>query len=66
MPVSRQWGWSVCHASLSMCPSGSEAMRAVKRDMRRLHVTLSGGMPEMMSRLPMGDVLKVPVIHRVA
>ena len=34
--------------------------------MHRLHVTLSGGMPDMISRLPIGDVLKVPVIHRVA
>ena len=37
-------------------------MRAVKRDMRRLHVTLRGGMPEIMSRLPIGDVLKAPVV----
>jgi hypothetical protein len=38
-------------------------MRAVYRAIRILHVTLSGGMPEMISRLPMGDVLEPPVIH---
>ena len=34
--------------------------------MQRLHVTLSGGMPDMMLRLPIGGVLKAPVIHQIA
>jgi hypothetical protein len=43
--------------------SRSEAIRAVYLMIWMLHVIFKGGMLEMMSKLPIGNVLKQPVIH---